>query len=181
MAVSSTEVQTKQMHPGFFFFPEIVPKGTSTATLHPIQVEEELLLTALKTFDYKVTSNGLQRLLNIAGKGESLDFHVTFTLEAGTDKVKPDLHFAIRKDSVGHNEVLYWWYQLNRVGTTNQLCFVWTGCAGGGNAASMSRNHTPGVQYGTTAIDILTRLLDALSANMTAIGVNKKSKVLTLS
>lgn len=177
--ISNSEVITKVMHPGFFFFPQAVPTPANS-NLEPVQIDEALLLRSLaSTFTFKVTSNGLQRLLNIAG--DTLDFHLTFTLIAGTDKVKPDVHFAIRKDSVGHNEVLYWWYQINRVKNSDTLQWIWTGCAGAGNAVKMKQNSTPGLQYGTTAADILKRLLDSLSANKTSLAVNHKSKILTLS
>lgn len=190
MSTGGSGLPSKIMHPGFYFFPEIVPRVSSQfdrSPLVPVQIVESLLLNALNIFVFPVTTNGVQRILNLSISGDTLDFHLTFTLEAATDKIKPDAHFALRKEKVsedssgGHNEVLYWWYQFSMHPTTKALYWVWTGCAGKGDAAMMAKNRTPGVQYGTTVEDILQRLLNQLKAESSSLAVHPRSRRWTLS
>src|SRR5262249_42005468 len=123
---------------------------------------------------------------NISTEGDLLDFHLTFRLEKGTDKITPDVHFALRRertteDSAGrHKQGLYWFYRLTMDPKTRDLYWLWTRCAGQGDPIAMCRHFIRGVNYGSTAFDVLTRLRRKLLAS-TQLEYHCKAKRWTLS
>ena len=151
------EADRKIMHPEWLWFPSTTEVGDR------VQVQLDWLDNAAAGAMRKklVGDTPTLRILELAVPSDSLDFHLSFKASGGYAQ---QAHFCIRRDALGQNACLYWFYSIIRR-KDGKLAWSWEGCAGQGDSASLRKHRVPGIQYGTTAGRILDDLLKSLTSS----------------